>query len=252
MKKFLLFGGIFTMIFFSSCEPEVVVDPPAFTGVKVVFDLRYEGQPFVMSDVYWDSFDHRIRIDNIMSYFSMLKLVKEDGSKVLLKDFYLANFSESANLTFELPAGHYNGLEFGLGVPHDYNKDIDPTIYPNDHPLSVPGSEGMFWAWNTGYIFVKFEGKADTLGVEGNPLLHPFAFHVGDDPMYRFVNMEGLDVHVETGKTKIIRIVIAVDKILYSENDEIDLATDYLTHTSDNTELASKFMNNYKNAITVE
>ena len=253
MRKIKWILVVVSALWMAGCKPDEVIEVlPSATGAKVVFDLRYNDQPFAVGDIYYDNFGHRIRIDNFMSYISMMKLVKDDDTEVLLNDFYLANFSHANSLSFELPAGHFKALSFGIGVPHDFNKDQDPTVYPNNHPLSVPGSEGMFWGWNSGYIFVKFEGKADTLGIEGEPLIHPFAFHIGDDPFYRTHTAEGLNITIEEGKISTIRIIIAVDKILFGDNDQIDLATDYLTHTSDNIELATKFVDNFDASISVE
>jgi hypothetical protein len=111
----------------------------------------------------------------------------------------------------------------------------------------------MFWTWNTGYIFLKFEGKADTTGVDGNELLWPVAIHVGDDPFYSRFSSPTMVINVEQGKTKTLHVNIHVDEILAAgAASELDFATDAITHTSNNLELAEAFMTNYINAITVE
>ena len=53
----------------------------------------------------------------------------------------------------------FNALKFNVGVPSELNQGVDPTSYPNSHPLSVSGSAGMRWDMNNSYFFVKFEGK---------------------------------------------------------------------------------------------
>jgi len=50
-----------------------------------------------------------------------------------------------------VPAGHYVGLRFTLGVPFARNHG-DPTVAPS--PLNVTG---MFWNWQGGYKFLKFD-----------------------------------------------------------------------------------------------
>ena len=50
-----------------------------------------------------------------------------------------------------VPAGRYVGLRFTLGVPFGRNHD-DPTVAPS--PLNLTA---MFWNWQGGYKFVKFD-----------------------------------------------------------------------------------------------
>lgn len=257
MNKCYLVSAVAAFMFMTGCRnteetpaPEEVADN---TKIEISFNNLWEGASFNLQQVYYDNFGNRIRVDNFKSYISMLSLVKSDGSEVLLHDFYLMDFLNDNTYTFNVEAGDYDGLRFGIGVPHEYNKDQDPAQYPNSHPLSVAGSQGMFWHWNTGYIFVKFEGKADTTGTEGAELLHSFSFHVGDDPFFRTFEQLDTPIHVEPGLTTSFNVNIHVDQILATGGaDDIDLATDAITHTSGNSELAETFMNNFKASITVE
>ncbi len=241
----------------TSCKeknPEQIVeevDQP--TKVVFHFNPMWENQDFAMESIYPDNFGNRVRVDKFMHYLSFLTLVNEAGDDVVLKDFYLMDFLNDNSFEFEVPPGNYKKVKFGIGVPETYNKDQDPSQYPNSHPLSVAGSQGMFWTWNTGYIFLKFEGKVDTTGVEGNELLWPVAIHIGDDPFYTRYSSPNMAIEVKQGQTKTLHVNIHVDQILASGgSSDIDFATDMITHTSNNLELATAFMTNYINSITVE
>jgi hypothetical protein len=249
--KLIIFSA-FSIIMLASCT-ETIVDPQP-TSLVLDFNTKWQGQDFQLEQVYTDQFGNRLRVDNFKSYVTMVKLMKQDGSEVLLKDFYLLDFDNDNRFVFDqVSPGTYTGIQFDLGVPHEYNKDQDPAQYPNDHPLSVAGSQGMFWHWNTGYIFTKFEGKADTTGTEGAELLHSFSFHVGDDPFLRIYQSLDTPIVVEKEKSTTVNVNIAVDHILGTGGTEdIDLATDAITHTSGNTELAGKFMDNFVASITIE
>jgi len=110
----------------------------------------------------------------------------------------------------------------------------------------------MFWVWNTGYIFAKFEGKCDTTGTAGAELLTPIAIHAGDEISYReFVSAPFvLDL---TSGAKSIRVNLHIDEIFSPVNgNDVDLAQDAITHTSTNPELAADFMDNYIDALTVD
>lgn len=54
-------------------------------------------------------------------------------------------------ITGTVPKGRYRGVRFTLGVPFDLNH-ADPTIAPS--PLNI---SAMFWAWQSGYKFVKID-----------------------------------------------------------------------------------------------
>ena len=230
-------------------EPEPVVGK---SYAKVTFDARWEGSPFQMQQVYLDDFGNRLRSDKFMNYFSFIKLVAEDGSEVLLKDFMLADFSISNQITAEVPAGKYTALKFGIGVHRDYNKDQDPAQYPSSNPLSVAGSQGMFWVWNTGYIFAKFEGKADTTGTEGVELLSPIAIHAGDDFSYRDYTSQPFNIEIN-GDTHVLALHVNVDRIFSPEQgNEVNIAQDAITHGGTNPDLTNNFMDNFLASLTLE
>jgi hypothetical protein len=219
------------------------------------FQLRlyptFEGQAFETGEIYRDVLGHRIRVDDFKLYISNAALLKTDGTTLPLIDIDLFTLQTAQSIKFEVPAGDYAGLLVSFGVPEESNKDQDPTQYPNDHPLSVAGAQGMFWGWNTGYIFMKFEGKADTLGVDGNEMLHPFAFHCGEDVLYRSHDFN-VPFNVGDDGTSCMDLRFAVDRFFYSASDTIDIKVNYLTHTSGNLPLAVRFTDLFNAAVSFE
>lgn len=246
MRYFLLFILVVSLSF-QSCKKD---EGPG--TIEINFIAKYNNSAFNIGEIYRDHLDHRIRVDILRSYLSNLSALKTDGSKVFLKDIALLDFEFSNSFSFELESGDYKGLEFGIGVPADKNKDQDPNQYPNDHPLSVQGSQTMFWYWNAGYIFTKYEGKVDLQGEENNELLDPFAFHCGEDFLYR-THFEGQDLYsISEDNTTKINVVFHVEKFLEGTDDQINLEEDFITHTSGNIELAERFTNLFNEAIEVE
>ncbi len=222
------------------------------TSAKISFDARWAGQPFQMQQVYLDDFGNRLRADKFMNYISLIKLVKDDGTEVLVKDFMLLDFFEANSVTAEVPAGKYVALKFGIGVPRDNNKDQDPAQYASSSPLSVAGSQGMFWTWNTGYIFAKFEGKCDTTGTEGTELLTPVAIHTGDDFSYREFTSPSFNVDLN-GNTHTFSVHVNVDQIFSPINgNDVNIALDAITHGGTNPDLTNNFMDNYLAALSLE
>jgi hypothetical protein len=253
---YLLSIGIIST--FVACKNDVAQEAAVSTGVvngtvRLGMDAKWGNEDFVIEQVYFDDYNNRIRVDQFLSYISHIKLTQSDGQEVLLQDFYLANFENDLQLDFSIPPGTYTGLKFGLGIPSTDNKHQDPAQYPSSHPLSVAGSQGMFWYWNTGYIFTKFEGKIDTTGTDGAELLDAFLFHIGDDPYYRELEFNDLQLVVTSNGTANLQLQIFVDQILSPvAGSSLDLATNAVTHTSDQDVLATTFFDNYASAITVE
>jgi hypothetical protein len=75
-------------------------------------------------------------------------------------DYYLID--QSGKTGFKrtisgIPAGTYKGVKFLIGV--DSAKTVQGAQTGDLDP-----SNGMVWDWNTGYIFVKLEGKSPVAG----------------------------------------------------------------------------------------
>ena len=109
-------------------------------------------------------------------YVSRVRLVRADGAEtpVLLAQDGLWQVDDVALLDFEnasgacangteqtrdviegsVPAGTYTGVRFEVGLPFEKNHR-DPTLQPS--PLNL---SRMFWNWNAGYKFMRFDIKS--------------------------------------------------------------------------------------------
>ncbi len=157
---------------------------------------------------YTNGAGNSYKVTTFKMYVSEVTFVREDGSEYKDNGIYLVDMSDKSvkNTTaktahgaegamihiHDVPAGTYKGIRFTVGVPTTKN-NIDATkITDVNNPLH-PGY-GMYWSWNSGYIFNKFEGVYDSLGNAKN-----FRFHIGnsitEDRRMRinFVNMTNND-----------------------------------------------------------
>jgi len=84
--------------------------------------------------------------------------------------YYLVDEADSGSKIIQLPApaGVIRSVHFIIGVDSIDNSSgaqagaLDPV-------------KGMFWTWNSGYIFAKLEGRSDSSHAPG----HYFSYHVG-------------------------------------------------------------------------
>lgn len=211
--------------------------------ITMQWKAKYHDQYLLIGSAFCDALNHPIREAHFLS-FSDICLVKDDSSKFLLKAVYLIYFSQTNALAPFIEKGIYTDIQLDLHNKRNLNKKVVPAVYPNSSPLSVQGAQGIFWSWNTGSIFTKYDGKVDLAGQDGNDLLDPFAFHIGDDSYYDILSFPLSSFNLSRDAKKSLTITIQIDKMINGESDQIDLAVDYPTHTSGITALADRFQNN--------
>ena len=95
---------------------------------------------------------------SLLSYYiSNVKLKKADGSEYAQPESYhlvrLNSGSLAEIVLTNIPVGEYTGITYTIGV--DSTRNVSGV---QEGALSP--SNGMFWSWNTGYIFVKAEGTS--------------------------------------------------------------------------------------------
>lgn len=123
-------------------------------------------------------------------YVSQVKLIDASGKRVPLilqqdgvwqqRDVAFLSFedpgSDCANgspqqreeIAGSAPPGNYTGIEFTLGVPDDLDH-ADATIAQS--PLNL---SDMFWSWQDGYKFLRFDARIESGGQSS-----AYIFHLG-------------------------------------------------------------------------
>ncbi len=140
--------------------------------LNIMFDHYVGKQPLQFDSVnYKNGASQAFTVTKFKYYIGDIHLQRKNGADVVFTDYYLINEEEqeSKKLMLEpLPAGEYAGIEFIIGVDSLHNCSgaqsgaLDPV-------------NGMFWTWNTGYIFLKLEGKSPASKSPGNF----FEYHIG-------------------------------------------------------------------------
>jgi hypothetical protein len=192
------------------------------TNFEMRVNLRSGKDALELGKMYKTLNGLEYQVDLVKFYVSNVNLVKADGSLLPLPGISLTAFKgattgaaqtsstgttsagqmmpdgqmynptttqDAIMFKARVPAGDYRGVRFDVGVPKDLN-NRDASL--QQLPLGVEA--GMFWAWNPGYIFYRFEGKTV---IAGKP--QPFLVHMGTDAYRMPVNAFGL----QTNKVKI-------------------------------------------------
>lgn len=192
MKKLLLLSTVLSLFVFgckdSSTDPETEHHHGDQT-LNVRFYPTWGATQFQMNTNY-NTTNDVVKFTMAQFYVSEVFLIDSngvaypaDGIKLInISNLGVNNYVEASFLTDAEP-GAYRGIKFSVGVPfeenhQDVSKQTDP-LGPNS---------GMFWSWNSGYIFHALEGKFDSAGV-----LMDFVFHQGTDNMKSVIGLYSLE-----------------------------------------------------------
>lgn len=154
------------------CEPTAPPDTPRVGAVEIRIEPRVNGQPLALGGrLYRSPAGDSLYVDLLRFYISAVRLQGPDGSYSEPGSYHLIDAEEDDSQTIVLknvPAGRYTTLSFLVGTDSLTNVsgalggDLDPT-------------KGMYWAWNSGYVNVKIEGRSDACPTR----FHDFQFHIG-------------------------------------------------------------------------
>jgi hypothetical protein len=174
-------GGMMSFVAISCKKSEEEINPNDKNSVFLTFDNRVGDKAMTVLTTYKNGSGEDFTITTFNYFISNISLKKEDGTFVKFPNQYFL-IRQVDDKTFapqlkDVPAGNYKEITFSIGV--DSIKSIsdvserkgvlDPTSY---------GEDGMYWSWNSGYIFMKMEGISSFVPTraDGKKL---FAIHVG-------------------------------------------------------------------------
>ncbi len=182
----ILFAALFGLsAFVVSCQKDE--NPDAFSAtdknsVTLEFDNRVGGQNLILGQTTAKNASGEEFILTTLNYFiSNVSLTKDDGTVVKFPDqYFLIREADAKSLLAKLPdvpAGNYKEVSFVVGVDSARSA---ANVAARTGVLDVAsyGDDGMYWSWNSGYIFMKLEGTSPVvpLRASGQRL---FQIHVG-------------------------------------------------------------------------
>jgi hypothetical protein len=161
------------------------------------------------SGIYQNELGEEFKVTKLKYYIGNIVLKNSAGNDFALAEHFLISEEEplSKLITLEgVPAGNYTRIEFIIGVDSIHNcsgaqaGSLDPV-------------NAMFWTWNSGYIFLKLEGRSPNSPLPG----HIFEYHIGGykqpNNCLRKVSLE-VHLNVSSKKNETVRIKTDVLEIL--------------------------------------
>ena len=249
MKKLTLLFLVLSLGFLYSCngkEPHPVSPDELQLKARVNIVPTYQGVPMDFNQTYTTQEGYTIsftKLNIIMTKF------RNNGKQLFESAVY--KFEKDNRLLWE-GVGDYNdftSFTATVGVDSTQNHE-DPSARNADDPLFILNSGDMHWGWNTGYIFIMLEGKADTTVAQTGDLASYF-YHVGNDQFTRdfsFSNMQWTKVNNYLYETN---IYLDLYKVFNGATNDIDIKTERASHTNPGQEaLSEKVIDNFIEALS--
>ena len=180
MTLFLLWAVLF---FGSAKKADQVPEGKEMVDLILQFDNVAGNKDLVLnSGEYTNASGESFNVSQLQYFVSNMKFFCPNGKEFTVNQedsYFLIQEDEPASqkLKLKVPPGEYNKLTFLVGVDSLRNTmPIDKRKGVLDPSNSM--DNGMYWSWNSGYIFFKMEGnsKAAPEDPTGN---RKFRFHIG-------------------------------------------------------------------------
>lgn len=207
-------------------------------SLALKFQLEFNKLPLQLNKKYVSASNDTLSIEAFRCYISAIEIHYEDQSTFIQKNSYHLLDSDKP-ISFVIPLTNKSDeliskITFNIGIDSTTNNagaltgDLDPA-------------KGMYWAWQSGYINMKIEGKSPNCKTHDNE----FQFHIGGylQPYYAMRKMKfnwdkkadddiniGIDLfrffsNIELKETNSVmipgkeamRLVNYVDKMFYSQ-----------------------------------
>jgi hypothetical protein len=199
MKKIIAFISVVLLL---GCKKENSSET-GLLPLKVSFNLYAFGAPIDTTIQYTNISGEKYKISTLKFYASIFEA---ENSSTLSKtseteSYHLVDLTNPASqqFTIKLKTGVYDRLNFIVGV--DSIRNVSGAQTGALDPVN-----GMFWTWNTGYIFAKLEGKSPA----STAPFQMFTYHIGGfktgENAIRKISLPAL---IEIGKTN--EIIINAD-----------------------------------------
>ena len=170
------------LIAFSACDDDLGERLTA-AAVEVEFQGTVGAEALALESATYQApgVAEGFRMSRLSFFLSEVELISETDAGELGTDVAEVAYVEfgadgRAALRFEgVPVGRYVGLRFNLGLTEEQDGQ-SPVDFAPGHPLADPAEYWVDWG---SYVFLKVEGRSDTLADGRARFDRGFVYHVG-------------------------------------------------------------------------
>ncbi len=256
MKKlFALLCYSYIIFFAFSCTD----DENQHVGkLEIEFDNVVGSSDLVLNTTdqpYTNAAGETYNISTLRYYISNIEVKRSDGT--IYKDevstdgskgYYLIDESDAASQRIELenvPVGDYTDITFTIGV--DAAK-----VTEGAQTGALDVANGMFWTWNSGYIFLKIEGESSAVTEMGNMIMYHVGGYKADAASSQVNNIKiktttlgSEPAMVRANETPEIHMIVDINKFFDSPNQIVFSETPMQMSPAGNVVIAENYINTF-------
>ncbi|MBA4196453.1 MAG: hypothetical protein C0459_02760 [Chitinophaga sp.] len=231
-------------LFFTSCFLLFLSSLQAQQKITLHFHNKVGDKDLqLFTETYTNKFGESFTVNRFKYYISKIILIDSDSKYYAFpSDYFLIDEADSLSKTITLTtaAKKINDIQFLIGI--DSIKNVSGVQTGALDPM-----KGMFWTWNTGYVFAKLEGQSDA----SHAPQHLLSYHVGgfkqNENALRFVRLNiGQNV-----STKNLILNINADILKWFDNTStIKIANQSVCHQPGN--FAMQLADNYAGMFSIQ
>lgn len=205
-------------------------------NLTIQFVPYYNNSPLILKNNWYvtPNGNDSITIDLLKLYVG--NFIFNGTNKKEVKNYYLLNAAEDSSLKiqFRLPkANVIKSLEFNVGV--DSTTTLKGILNGSLDPLN-----GMYWTWNTGYIYTKLEGSCKNCQVFRNM----FQFHIGGYKAPFNANKK-IKLPITSNNTLLSKILIKINVASWFKNIDFKGQVSIMQPNAKAMQLADNFTNSF-------
>lgn len=186
INKIKLTGALLLMTTFLSCRKDI--SEPGFNQdnlapLSIEFDNIVGGQNLVLESANYKNRSGETYNIQLLQYFiSNISVLKADRTSYTVpqdSSYFLVSEAnpDSRFARVKVPEGDYTKVIFTLGID-SLRSTMDVSKRTGVLDPAGGMESGMYWGWNSGYIFFKMEGVSPQAPLDPTGA-HKYRFHIG-------------------------------------------------------------------------
>jgi len=204
--------------------------------LHITFENMANDKLLLLNDSsYVNHFAEQYAITKLKYYISDISLGTKDKS-LASENIFLIDAADEEDIRINILPGIYSTINFTLGIDSAYNNSgaqegaLDPL-------------NGMFWTWNTGYVYFKLEGYSNASTADLHRIEHHIGGYEGPNKSNRQIELNLKEpLVIKEGDQKNMVINLNLDKYWNGQNPVSILANALIMTTG---ELAKKSADNF-------
>ena len=201
--------------------------------LKISFETLFSNQKFILDQTYITPEGDTVEISVCKMYLTNFELKYKDGTIYTEQNSYhLLNLEYDSTLYWKLkdvPSGHIESIHFTIGID-------SVTSCSGAMPGDLDPMYGMYWAWNSGYINAKIEGKSPSCDTRNNE----FLFHIGG---YKSKEATIQKVNFDLKKIKKNTLTLTMDLSAWFQNLDLSVENKVLMPGKEAVVMANRYAN---------